>query len=277
VGVDIVRRNYASPIPDVDRLPRSLWAAPHPLPGVAFDLERQFRLLEEELAPFVAEFGAAIAAGRIEGFDLGNPMYGAGDADALYAMVRRLRPRTVIEVGSGHSTLVTAAALARNAEDGPPGRLVALDPAPRRALPAGFSSRVEHRPVAIEDAPASVFESLDAGDVLFVDSSHVVRIGGDVNRIVLELLPRLGAGVHVHFHDVFLPWEYPRRLAEREEKFWTEQYLLHAFLIGNDGYEVVLGLYALTRHDRARAATAIPALATGAAPGAFWIRRTGAG
>jgi hypothetical protein len=201
-------------------------------------------------------------------------MYGPGDAETLYAMVRHLRPRRLVEVGSGNSTLISAAAIARNADDGPDAALVALDPAPRRSFPPSVAARIEHRGEPIEVASPELFASLAADDVLFVDSSHVTKLGGDVNRIVLDLLPRLAAGVNVHFHDVFLPWEYPRRLAEREEKFWNEQYLLHAFLIGNDGFEIVLGLHALTRADRRRAAAVLPTVAGDAAPGAFWIRRT---
>jgi hypothetical protein len=201
-------------------------------------------------------------------------MYGPGDAEALYAMLRHLRPTTVIEVGSGHSTLISAAALQRTAEEGRPGRLVALDPAPRLDFPPELASLVEHRAQPIEAAPPELFGALGAGDVLFIDSSHVAKLGSDVTRLVLDILPRLAAGVHVHFHDIFLPWEYPRRLVEREDKFWNEQYLLHAFLIGNGSYEVALGLHALTRADRARAATVIPTLAGEASPGAFWLRRT---
>lgn len=270
-----MRRNYSSPIPDLERLDPRLWRRPHPLPGVDFDLEGQFRFLEGELAPIVAEFGAELAAGRVQGFDPENRMYGPGDAEVLFAMLRHLKPATVIEVGSGHSTLIAAAALRRNHDEGRPGRLVALDPAPRLPFSAEVSSMVDHRAERIEEAPAELFDSLEAGDALFVDSSHVARLGGDVTRIVLDILPRLGQGVHVHFHDVFLPWEYPRRLAEREDKFWTEQYLLHAFLIGNRSYEVALALHALTRADRQRTAAVIPSLAGDAAPGAFWLRRIG--
>jgi hypothetical protein len=275
LGFDVIRRNYGSPLPDLDRVDPRIWSEPHALPGVAFDLEAQFRFLEQLLAPFVSHIHGPAGAASLSGFDFANRMYGPGDAEVLYAMLRHLRPATVVEVGSGNSTLLAIEALRRNASEGSRGRLVALDPSPRLPLPSA-SPLLEHRPVAIGEAPANLFEDLGSGDVLFVDSSHVTKLGSDVNRIVLDLLPSLSVGVHVHFHDVFLPWEYPRRLTAEEEKFWTEQYLLHAFLIGNRTYAVTLGLYALLRADRRRVEAVIPRLATGGAPGAFWIRKVAA-
>ncbi len=94
-------------------------------------------------------------------------------------------------------------------------------------------------PLRAQDIPGEVFASLQAGDVLFVDTTHTVKIDSDVNRIVLDVLPALAPGVIVHVHDIFLPYEYPRVFAERSGLHWAEQYLLQAFLAGNRDYEVL--------------------------------------
>lgn len=120
--------------------------------------------------------------------------------------------------------------------------------------------------------PLEVFDALEAGDVLFVDTTHTVKTGSDVNRIVLDVLPRLAPGVVVHFHDIFIPWEYHRHWIEGEFK-WNEQYLLQAFLSMNPGYEVLASSQALVREGREAISPLVPQLRAGSAPSALWIRR----
>jgi Methyltransferase domain len=127
----------------------------------------------------------------------------------LYAIVRALRPRRIVELGSGHTSLVLAQACVRNSEHGSPVHYSAFDPFPSVAAPPppGLDELV---PIRAQEVPGMVFERLGAGDLLVVDTTHTVKIDGDVNHIVLDVLPRLEPGVFVHFHDIFLPWEYPR-------------------------------------------------------------------
>ena len=99
-------------------------------------------------------------------------------------------------------------------------------------------SRLE--PTSATDLPLELFSELGAGDILFVDTTHVVRLAGDVNFVVLDVLPRLQEGVIVHFHDIFLPWEYPRPWLTEMGYYWTEQYLLQAFLAYNREFEVLV-------------------------------------
>ena len=117
-----------------------------------------------------------------------------------------------------------------------------------------------------------VFDALGVNDILFVDTTHTVKIGSEVNRIVLDVLPRLGAGVVVHFHDIFSPWEYHRHWIEGDWK-WNEQYLLQAFLSMNPGYEVLVSCQALVREHADELAKLIPTLREESAPSAFWMRR----
>jgi hypothetical protein len=130
------------------------------------------------------------------------------------------------------------------------------------------------RPWLATDIALEEFAALDAGDVLFVDTTHTVKTGGDVNYLVLEALPALSPGVLVHFHDIFLPWEYPRLWLEKE-LYWAEQYLLQAFLAFNPRFEVLFAAHHLSRAAPDRLARTVPSFRPGKWPGAFWLRVTG--
>ncbi len=116
------------------------------------------------------------------------------------------------------------------------------------------------------------FSQLQSGDILFIDSSHTVKIGGDVNYLFLEVLPRLKPGVIVHVHDIFLPFEYRRDWVLDEFRFWNEQYLLQAFLTFNSEFEVLLANYYLSSHHKEHLQAAFPDL-PGWIGGSFWMRR----
>jgi len=255
VGLHIVPKSFYSAIPDVATLPPGTFERRSPLAGVRLDLDAQLAWAREHLAEPMREFTPPEA-----------PTYGPVDSIVLYGMLRALRPARVIELGSGASTHVTAAALRANGE----GELEVFDPYPGDGVDG--IARL-HRARA-QDVPAATFEALRSGDVLFVDTTHTVKIGSDVNHIVLDVLPRLAPGVVVHFHDIFLPYEYPRRWLEDFGLYWAEQYLLQAFLACNADFEVLLAVTALAR-DRSEAfAELLPATVTRRAGAAFWLRRT---
>jgi hypothetical protein len=190
-------------------------------------------------------------------------------------MVRRLEPRRVLELGSGFSTWFIDLALEANRAGGASERAQhdVVDPFPSPIL-ARLGSRVSLKIQSAAELDVAEFTSLRAGDVLFVDTSHVVRPGGEVVRLVLEILPVLAAGVVVHFHDIFLPFAYPRVFYERYNVHWQEQYLLQAFLAFNPTYEVLLADHALWRMRREDVRPLFPGLREGMQPGAFWIART---
>ena len=266
-GLDVVRRGIYSPIPDVWELPEEAWSARASMLGVELDLDAQLAFLEGPLRPYLGAFGEEPGD---DGFTLQNGLYGSGVAEVLYAMIRHLRPQRVLELGSGYSSLVIARGLTRNRGEGSPGRHLVADPYPSPLLDRR-QGEFEIERVAAEHVPLERFEELEAGDVLFVDTSHTVKVAGDVNRIVLEGLPRLRPGVVVHFHDVFLPYEYPATLVRDGGLFWQEQYLLHAFLAFNPAFEIMLAMAALRRERGPRLAAALPSAAQ--LPSAFWLRR----
>jgi predicted O-methyltransferase YrrM len=188
------------------------------------------------------------------------------DAAAAYAMVRLHAPRLVVEVGSGHSTRF----MARAARDGGlPTRIVCIDPAPRaaiRALP------VEHVPAVLADADPGLFAGIGPGDVLFVDSSHIAMPGTDVDRLLLDVLPRLPRGVLLHVHDILLPDAYPEPWAWRG---YNEQLLVGALLQGGGFEPLFSSRYVATRRPGWIAAgvlAGIP-LPAGALETSLWLRK----
>jgi predicted O-methyltransferase YrrM len=172
-------------------------------------------------------------------FHINNGFFETVDAEIAYSIVRERKPRRVIEVGGGNSTRLLATAIRKNAEEGSPGELLTVEPEPDELLEAGFPglSQVIRSPV--QDLPAQFFEQLEENDVLFLDSTHVVMLGSDVVYEILEILPRLKPGVLVHFHDIFMPAEYPQKFVMNNLCFWGEQYMLQAFLCGNQNFRVL--------------------------------------
>ena len=277
-GFDLVKRHFYSPVPDLANLPDAFWSRRSRLGGVTFDAEAQLRWIEDELAPHIAEFDPPRHQLPGEtGFYLDNGTYGPVDAELLYGLIRHSNPRRVVEIGSGFSSLVIGAALEANRGGGAESSYEIIDPWPGSAsYDMGGEEALRRvgdvRKVSVTDLSVDEFRTLGENDILFVDATHTVKIGGDVNRIVLDILPTLAPGVLVHFHDVFLPWEYPREWVERKEWYWAEQYLLQAFLAFNDSFEVLLAAHFLAREHNDRLARSIPS-APGSFPLALWARR----
>jgi hypothetical protein len=275
LGYDLVSRHYYSPIPDLEGLPRDVWTRASELRGLDFELEAMLSFVQRELARYLDEYKPPRApTGNPRDFHLDNGFYDSVDAETLYAMVRRLAPRRVLELGSGMSSLVIADARFRN--DGPiGGRHLIFDPFPRADLSEALAATAELHRVSANDVPMNEFQELEAGDILFVDTSHTVKVGGEVNRIVLDILPALAPGVHVHVHDVYLPWEYPREFVLERSFFWAEQHLLQAFLAFNREFEILFGAHALQRRFPAEIANLVPSAQPAIRPSAFWFRRAG--
>jgi hypothetical protein len=232
--------------------------------------------IEQELAPHIPEFRPPrTPTDHSNEFYLDNGFYGPVDAELLYAMVRRLRPRRIVELGSGFSTLVMAKACVANAHDEAPCSLRVFNPYPEpldfRGNPVVGVSEYQGTPA--QEVPNEVFASLDENDILFIDTSHIVKLGSDTAAIVLEKVPLLRAGVFVHFHDVFIPWNYPRSWVESFDAFpYAEQYLVHAFLSFNRAFEPVCAAYAVARDYGDRLKRAIPSYGPDVVARAFWIR-----
>jgi hypothetical protein len=169
-----------------------------------------------------------------------NPAYSYSDAIMLHCMIRHLRPRRIIEIGSGHSSCVTLDTNERFFGDSI--ATTFIEPYPELLLSLVTPrdrERIKLIPMRLQDVPLSEFEALESGDILFVDSTHVSKVGSDVNRLFFDVLPALRAGVHVHIHDVFYPFEYPKEWIYGGRS-WSELYLLRAFLQYNEAFRIVL-------------------------------------
>jgi hypothetical protein len=284
LGYQLSRRHFYSPLPVVEQLPASLWDAPSELPGVELRIEDALALLDGPLLPYLEEFhpplhpaiaGGSSPATAAQGrFWLRNNSYESVDAETLYALLRHLKPARVHELGSGASSHVIHLAALANAQDGRPLEHTVFDPFPFQASPMGPVPSATTHPIRAEDLDPTRFAALRAGDVLFVDTTHTVRTGGDVTHIFLEIIPRIAPGVSIHVHDIFLPYEYPRDWVVDHRRAWAEQYLLQAFLAFNRDFEVVLPNYALARAAPDALKRVIPSFDPHTVrPGGFWIRR----
>ncbi len=281
-GFHLLRKHYYLPIPEEADL-AGFQERLSELPGLEMNDGGALGLLETVFPRYMDEFRAAVPLTAPPGagpaaFHLINGSFMAVDAQVYYALIRHGKPRRIVEIGGGNSSLVAGMACARNrAEDGRAPRLTVVEPYPGEALRTGFPGLSDLVAAKVQDADPALFASLGAGDILFIDSSHVLRAGGDVLLEYLEILPRLAPGVLVHVHDVSLPKAYPRVYFDLG-LYWNEQYLLQAFLAFNARFEVLWpGNYMMIRYpDRVVAVFpeyhAMRAAYPQSEPSSFWMR-----
>lgn len=272
--------HFYSPVCDPKLLEQDrarLWPEPPvlTLPGIDFDDAGHVRILEDWFPRYIGDFDYPARGPRdaqLTGYYTGNSQFTWLDARTLFVFLRALTPRRIIEVGSGYSSLLMADVNQRFL--GGRVQIRCIEPFPRPFLRTGVPgiSEVIERPV--QAVPLTLFTELDAGDILFIDSSHVSKTGSDVNHLVFEVLPRLAPGVLIHLHDIFLPAEYLEDWAVSENRSWNEQYLLRALLMHSTAFKPMFGCnYAWLRHpDKVIRALALPD-GQGFGGGSFWMRR----
>ncbi len=264
-------RYYEPTYRDSD-LPVDVTAKRH-LPGLNLNLDGQLALLEE------FTFGSELEAlpdekpSKTE-FGFVNRFYGPGDADMAYNMIRRFKPKRVIEVGSGQSTLISKLAIDRNRSEDPAYscQQMCIEPYEVDWLDQIGVEVIRKR---IEDIELSWFDQLQENDIFLVDSSHVIRPFGDVLYEFQEIIPTVAKGVIIHVHDVFTPYPYPEFWLREKRRLWDEQYLLEAFLAFNTEFEVMAASHMLARDHFEAFAKACPSMNRhpGKRPGSFWFRR----
>jgi len=269
-GFHVTPVHFYQPIPNTQALSETLWNRPSELVGVDMNEQVQLELLRNQFPKFREEYEKfptkpAEHPGR---FHLNNHFFDGTDALIAYCMVRHFQPRLIIEIGGGFSSLILGEAVVKNNGSA----LICVEPYPQEFLKQGFPglhSLIEKR---VEDVELDFLSQLGPGDILFIDSSHTVKIGGDVNYLFLEVLPRLKPGVIVHVHDIFLPFDYRRDWVMEEFRFWTEQYLLQAFLVFNSEFEVLMANSYLSHCHEEDLKAAFPSLPSWGG-GSFWMRR----
>lgn len=235
--------HFYSPVPDLDELQKieeeTIGGPSMEIPGMDLHDQEQLELLKRFSAfyremPFQAEKKEGLR------YYFENPAYSYSDAIMLHCMIRHLKPKRIIEVGSGFSScmildtneLFFSGSISTTFIEPYPELLMSL-------LRDTDAERVSTIPSRLQDVDLSEFDVLEENDILFIDSTHVSKIDSDVNRIFFEVLPRLSSGVHVHFHDIFFPFEYPKEWL-LEGRAWNEAYILKAFLQYNQAFSPVL-------------------------------------
>ena len=286
LGWNVARTaDFYSPLPVLSEVvaTRELWDRPSDLVGVRYNLEAMKRLLAALIEVHGDEFKALPPHSEIRALGYG-PGFPVIDAMTTWLMVRDLRPARYVEIGSGLSTYYAWLAAAANGRDGRACEMTCVDP-----FPTGKLGELEEPPVnavvsKVEATDLGLFETLNAGDVLFIDSTHVLKLGGDVAFLFLEVLPRLRPGVVVHVHDIHFPYNTPYPAEQyifraKWPLYRTEAMILQAFLSFNREFEVVLSTPMIRHTEEAFLERTIPGYRPVAVEdydthfGSIWLRR----
>lgn len=239
VGIFPIRDHYYEPLFSPKYLTKSLNDDRH-LPAIDWNVDEQLKLLNcfdynHELTKFPQNKAINVD------YYFDNESYGPGDSEMLYNMIRYFKPRKIIEIGSGYSTLMANNAITENLKEIHDYQCdhICVEPYEFPWLEAKGVQVIRKK---VEEIDLSFFTQLDKNDLLFIDSSHIIRPQGDVLFEYLEVLPILKTGVIVHIHDIFSPKDYKSDWILKDVRFWNEQYLLEAFLSFNNSYKILSAL-----------------------------------
>ena len=266
--------HYYDPVPDFRTVTPAALERRRVPPGIDFALPMQAALLNT----FAVECRVELDMIAQEcAFDFSNGYFTGLDASVYYALIRHLKPRRIVEIGSGYSTRIASLAIARNEAEGSRGAIICIEPYPEARLTQS-SARFELIDKPVQQVSLATFEELSENDILMIDSSHVAKTGGDVCYAFLDVLPRLKPGVWVHVHDIFFPQDYPARWVIDERRAYNEQYLLEALLSGNKSFVPKLANHWLVLDYREAVDALCPSKATSGVSieqlgGSFWMCR----
>jgi Methyltransferase domain len=270
VGVFPVRNHYYEPQFD-NRYPKIDFAEDRSLPGINWNARGQLETLKtltfsNELADLPKDSQAPLK------FHLDNGFFLSGDAEFWYQIIRARKPKRIYEIGSGYSTLMAIAAIDKNKQDDPAYACehVCIEP---YEMPWLEQTGITVIRKPIEDLELSFFSRLQENDILFIDSSHIIRPQGDIVFEYLQLLPSLNKGVIVHIHDIFSPKNYLKQWLQDDVLFWNEQYLLEAFLTHNESWLILAALNFLHHHHYEKLQSVAPFLTPDREPGSFYIQK----
>jgi hypothetical protein len=239
-GVSVTHSNFYSTIPSIEDIESSFeYAEPNPpyLNRALFDDALMTEVLTR-LDNFSSEFDPDLDGDELNGdrFFWKNSLFSYSDAMAYYCFIRELKPKSILEIGSGFSTLVALEAVRKNGS----GNITCVEPFPRPFL--RNSESINLREERAQDISVEyVNDMLKDGDILFIDSTHTVKTGSDCLHLYLRILPNIKSDIFVHVHDVFLPFGMPQAWLRDHQYFWTEQYLLLALMTDNPKVKVLYG------------------------------------
>jgi len=250
LGLHALPKHYYTPVPDYDWLKKNkqAWIGRTDLTGVHWDLDEQLEWLAQICPPYYHEVAGLEFFRRTTASAVG-PGFGPIESQVLHCFIRANAPNRIIEIGSGVSTACMVFASDLNRREGKsPSRITCVEPHPKRAFD-NIKNNIHHLRESCQTVPDSIFKELGPGDLLFIDSSHSVKVGSEVIRIYLDIIPKLAPGVFIHIHDIFLPYLYQRSVLSNYFA-WQETSLLLALLINNKQLSVLTCLSAL-HYDRA--------------------------
>jgi len=272
VGVFPITDHYYEPMFNSRHLTKRL-TENRCLPGIDLNVDEQLAILSrfdfsDELGVFPLEKNGELQ------FHYHNTGVGPGDAEYLYNMIRLFKPRKILEIGSGNSTLMALNAIKQNKEDDPDYvcQITCVEPYENHWLEKLDVKVLREK---VENLDKELFRGLGANDILFIDSTHIIRPQGDVLFEYQEILPILRPGVIIHIHDIFTPKNYPEDWVSRRVIFWNEQYLLEAFLTFNDKYKIIGALNYLKHNYFKELSDKCPVLKNepDREPRSFWMVR----
>ncbi|MGC1932048.1 MAG: class I SAM-dependent methyltransferase [Candidatus Nitrosopolaris sp.] len=259
--------SYKSPLPKVSELSDKLWDKQY-IAGIDWNEKESLKLLDK-LARYSTEYGELIKSGK---FDTSQGAFIQHDPAVYYCLIRHFKPKHIIEVGIGSSTRLASLAKNENQNENYDkiAHITAIDPYYESPDLDEIVDEIIRKPV--QEVPASEFNKLEENDILFIDSSHVSKVGSDVNYLFLEILPLLKPGVIVHVHDICLPDEMPESWIKSKAIFWNEQYLLNAFLIFNSKFRILVSNHYMGRFHPDALLKIYNNEPVGG--GSFWIQKT---
>jgi hypothetical protein len=270
IGFFPLRNHYYEPQFDY-RTKKMPFSEDRNLPGIDWNTSEQLEMLSAFSFTHELDHVPLKKPDALE-FHLDNVLFQSGDAEYWYQLIRLIRPSRIFEIGGGYSTLMTLKAIRKNREDNPDYRCrhLCIEPFERPWLEATGVQVIRKK---IEDVGVAFFSELQEKDILFIDSSHVIRPQGDVTFEYLELLPVLNKGVIVQIHDIFSPRNYLKILIEDHVRFWNEQYLLEAFLCQNSNWKILGALNYLRHHHYEKLKSIAPSLTPEKEPSSFYIQK----
>lgn len=276
IGIHITKNHFYTPIPDTRKLSSATWNNFSEMVGVNMNENKQLELLSSFKNKFKKEFDLIPLNIKNENeYYVRNDTFSAVDGEVLYCMIRAYKPKRIYEIGSGSSTILIIQATNKNREEnGVDCQITSIDPYHDIKVKNIKMSNLRLLTKKVEEVSPTYFQELEENDILFIDSSHVLKVGSDVKYEYLDILPSLNRGVLVHIHDIFLPAEYPQDWILKEHRFWNEQYLLQAFLSFNDSFEVLMANNFLhLKHSKALEDTFNSYADKKSWVGSFWIRK----
>lgn len=247
VGYHVYPEVFYNPFPNPAEVDEEKLKAKRDLPGIDLQVPESLKLLRT-MSQFSSEI-AEFHRNRTGNLKYWDTTYSMCDSSTLYAMLRQLKPKRYIEVGCGYSSRTSIAALERNQKEGHHCEITFIEPFASAhfkelKLPGEFI------PKKIQEVPLARFQQLEAGDVLFIDTSHIIKVQNDVEYELIHVLPSLKPGVVVHIHDIFTPYDYPAEwlIGKGPNRGANnEQYALECLLSGGNRWEIILPVYLLWR------------------------------